>query len=869
MADTTANTQSKYKFKSLKTHGSNEWLYGSTKKYRQVFDANVIRFVYIELALHNFAFDKEDWIININFKAFDSANAVLCDKVITQTISKNEETAYIRYSWGKDTPRDYWYKGAYRWEAWVDGVMLGSAPFYTLNEGEVTAESNPYFSLSSVKLYEGPYEDIPFGQRNYLKVFDSAKTRYMWIEIEGNNLQNKKAAWQGEFIIRIRNTAGDNVATIVDFYTYAPTLDLVRFTRGWGGREPGSWYPGDYIIEIVFLEYVIAVLYVKFASAEEPDPDAGKFFLPGQSMPVLNAAAKQERKQLTEAEIMKEINEMIGLVTIKESINDMYDYLKFVKLRIEKGFGETDKINLHSVFTGNPGTGKTKVAQLLGKIYYNLGLLSKGHVHEVDRADIIGEFIGQTAPKVKEAIKKARGGILLIDEAYSLARKGDTAKDFGKEAIEVIIKEMSDGPGDIAIIAAGYPDEMEYFLESNPGLKSRFNHHFHFPDYTPTELLQIGNYYAGKINVDMNPEAEEYLYTKLVEAYRDRDKSFGNARYVNSIVDEAKMNMGLRVMDGKVSAESLDEIALSTITVEDIKDIFRKKEHKGVDIPPDEELMRDSLAELNKLVGIEEIKNDIHEMVKLVRYFREIGKDVTRSFSLHTIFTGNPGTGKTTVARIMARIFRALGVLERGHLIEVDREELVAGYIGQTAIKTAEKIDAAMGGVLFIDEAYSLMGSSDNDFGREAIEIILKRMEDNRGEFVVICAGYTGEMENFLLMNPGLKSRFDRKFHFKDYNEDDLFAIAKVMLKEQEAEFDAEAAEHFRKHITALCSQRDKFFGNAREIRKSLAECIKNQNLRLAEIPKASRTPEMIKTITLKDVEELTTLVKEEKRMGF
>ncbi len=869
MTNTTANLASKYRFKSLKTHGSNEWLYGSVKKYRQVFDANVIRYVYVELALHNLAFDKEDWSVNVNFKAYDSANAVLCDKVITQTVTKAEETAYVRYSWGKDVPGDYWYKGAYRWEAWVDGVMLGSAAFHTVNEGEVTSESNPYFGLTSVKLYEGPYEDIPFGQRNYLKVFDAAKTKYMWIEIEGNNLQNGKAAWPGEFLIRIRNTAGDTVANIVDFYTYANTLDLVRFTRGWGGREPGSWYAGDYIIDIVFLEQLLGTLYVKFASAEEADPDAGKFFHPGQSIPVLGAAGKQERKQLTEAEIMKEINEMIGLATIKENINDMYDYLKFVKLRIEKGFGETDKINLHSVFTGNPGTGKTKVAQLLGKIYYNLGLLTKGHVHEVDRADIIGEFIGQTAPKVKEAIKKARGGILLIDEAYSLARKGDTAKDFGKEAIEVIIKEMSDGPGDIAIIAAGYPDEMEYFLESNPGIKSRFNHHFHFPDYTPTELLQIGNYHAGQINVDLNPETEEYLYTKLVEAYRDRDKSFGNARYVNTIVDEAKMNMGLRVMDGKVSAESLDEAALSTITVEDVREIFRKKEHKGVDIPPDEELMRDSLAELNKMIGIEEIKSDIHEMVKLVRYFREIGKDVTRSFSLHTIFTGNPGTGKTTVARIMARIFRALGVLERGHLVEVDREELVAGYIGQTAIKTAEKIDAAMGGVLFIDEAYSLMGSTENDFGKEAIEIILKRMEDNRGEFVVICAGYTEEMEQFLLMNPGLKSRFDRKFNFKDYSESDLYAIAKVMLNEQEAEFDTEAADHFKKHVTALCSQRDKFFGNAREIRKSLAECIKNQNLRLAEVPKASRTPEMIKTITLKDVEELTTLVKEEKRMGF
>ncbi|MBZ0203948.1 MAG: AAA family ATPase [Ignavibacteria bacterium] len=869
MTQTNPISANKYKFKALKTYGSNDWLYGSTKKYRQVFDALKIKYIYVELSLHNLMFEREDWAVNVNFKAFDAANRVLCDNVISQPVSKSEDVSYIRYSWGNTTVGTYWFKGAYRWEAWIDGVLTGTAYFYTLGEGEVTPESNPYFSLSSVKLYEGPFEDIPFGQRNYLKTFDITKSRYMWIEIEGDNLQSGKAAWHGEFFIRIRNTAGDVVANITDFYTYNSNLGLIRFTRGWGGKEPGSWYAGNYIVDVVFLEQLLGTVYIKFADIEETDPDAGKFFKPGESVPSLGLNAAAPKIQLSEAEIMKEINEMIGLASIKENIKDLYDYLKFVKLRKEKGFDDTEKMNLHAVFTGNPGTGKTKVGMLLGKIYSNIGLLSKGHVHEVGRADIIGEYIGQTAPKVKEAIKKARGGILFIDEAYSLARKGDSDKDFGKEAIEVILKEMSDGPGDIAIILAGYPEEMEHLLDSNPGFKSRFNHYFNFPDYTPTELLQIGNYHAEQIDVDLDKDSEEYLYTKLVEAYRDRDRTFGNARFVNSIVDEGKMNMGLRVMDGNVKIEALDEIALSTITVTDVKEIFRKKAHKGVDIPPDEELMRDSLAELNKMVGIEEIKNDIHEMVKLVRYYREIGKDVTRSFSLHTIFTGNPGTGKTTVARIMARIFRALGVLERGHLVEVDREELIAGYIGQTAIKTGEKIDAAMGGVLFIDEAYSLMGSSDNDFGKEAIEIILKRMEDNRGQFVVICAGYPEEMEKFLLMNPGLKSRFDRKFFFKDYSEDEMFAIAKIMLDHDEAAFDKEAEEYFRRHIAALFSTRDKFFGNAREIRKSLAEAVKNQNLRLAEVPKEQRTTEMIKTITLKDVEELTTEIKEEKRFGF
>jgi SpoVK/Ycf46/Vps4 family AAA+-type ATPase len=858
----------KFKFKDLKVHSSNEWLMDSQKKYRQVFNLTSVKYIYVELSLFNVQFLKEDWTINVNFKSYDDKNELLCDKVITQTITQSENIVYIRYSWGNQNQGTYWLNGQYRWEAWIDGFMVGSCYFYVIGDGEVSSKSNPFFKLNSIKLFPGPAEVKPFEQRNYLKVFNANETSYIWFEIAGQNLQWNKSAWWGEFLIRIRNTAGDPIADIANLSNYAKNVDMIRFCRGWGSEKPGSWYPGEYIVDIVFLEQRLGTTMFRVSDHEEPDTEDGKFITEWDgSLSVLQS--EQPKKELSEDEILKELDELIGLETVKESVRDLYDYLKFLKLRKEKGVDDgNEKISLNLVFTGNPGTGKTTVARILGKIYYNLGLLSKGHVHEVDRADLIAGYIGQTAPKTKEEIKKAKGGILFIDEAYALHREG-SEKDFGEEAIEVLMKEMSDGDGDIAIIAAGYPDEMNLFLNSNPGLKSRFSTYFHFPDYTPKELLEIAKYRADILDISLSKESEEYLYGKLVNQYRDRDKSFGNARLVNSILGEAKMNLGLRLMEFNKNLDKIDDKTLSMVELDDVKDVFRKKENHSVDIPQDDELLRDSLNELNKMIGLTEIKNDIHEMVKLVRYYREIGKDVTRSFSLHTIFTGNPGTGKTSVARIMARIFRALGVLERGHLVEVDREQLVAGYIGQTAIKTAEKIDLAKGGVLFIDEAYSLLGSSDNDFGKEAIEIILKRMEDNRGEFIVICAGYPQEMEEFLKMNPGLKSRFDRKFHYPDYSETELFEISKVILNEQELIMDVLAEEHFKKHIASICSRKDKFFGNARDIRKALVEVIKNQNLRLAEIPKANRTVEMIRTVVLKDVEELITEIKEEKRMGF
>ena len=198
-----------------------------------------------------------------------------------------------------------------------------------------------------------------------------------------------------------------------------------------------------------------------------------------------------------------------------------------------------------------------------------------------------------------------------------------------------------------------------------------------------------------------------------------------------------------------------------------------------------DDILFESLAELNALTGLDSVKTEVNEMVKLVRFYQESGKDVLNKFSLHTVFTGNPGTGKTTVARILSRIYKGLGILEKGHLIEVDRQGLVAGYVGQTAIKTADKVNEAVGGILFIDEAYSLANESggQHDFGGESIQVILKRMEDLRGKFGVIVAGYTENMQDFINSNPGLRSTRNQIFKT---TEESLFTSSFINTKQRE-----------------------------------------------------------------------------------
>ncbi|MBL7917057.1 MAG: AAA family ATPase, partial [Bacteroidia bacterium] len=495
---------------------------------------------------------------------------------------------------------------------------------------------------------------------------------------------------------------------------------------------------------------------------------------------------------------------------------------------------------------------------------------SKGHVVEVDRATLVGEFIGQTAPKTKKAIESARGGILFIDEAYSLARTDDDSKDFGKEVIETLLKEMSDGPGDIAIIGAGYPKEMKVFIESNPGLKSRFTQYFNFDDYLPEELYEIAIYSATNKQVTFSPEAQEYLKEQLTEAYRKRDDSFGNARFVNAVVDESKMNMGLRLM--KVpELNALTNEELSTITIEDLRTVFLAEQKKKLKLAIHDKELQMALGELNELIGMEKVKEDINEMVKLIRFYNETGKDVVNKFSLHTVFTGNPGTGKTTVARILAKIYKALGVLERGHCVEVDREGLVAGYVGQTAQKTADKVEEAMGGILFIDEAYALANPSGHtDFGQEAVQVILKRMEDFRGKFGVIVAGYPDNMHQFIESNPGFKSRFDKTFLFEDYSPEQLMTIALNLLQKEGLKPDEKAKEHMMNYLTSLYDKRDKHFGNARSVRQMVGEVVKKQNLRLAGMEASARTADELAKLSFEDVKHLEVSDTEQKQtLGF
>jgi SpoVK/Ycf46/Vps4 family AAA+-type ATPase len=634
--------------------------------------------------------------------------------------------------------------------------------------------------------------------------------------------------------------------------------DSVIFSQSIGSDKSSIWNTGQAKVEIYINSFKIGERKFGIAEASLPEEE---IIIPAPPQQIkhdteIDSAIPAKTQKHSLDELLLELDSYVGLNNIKRTVRDFIAYLKFISERKKHGLKADDKISINAIFLGNPGTGKTTIARLLGEILRAMGILPSGHVIEVDRSGLVGQYIGETAQKTEKIITDSLGGVLFIDEAYTLIKKGGSGQDFGQEAIDILLKRMEDKKGEFVVIAAGYTEEMNSFLNSNPGLKSRFTHTFIFEDYIPEELFQILKLNLLKDEYILSNTAKELIKKEFIKLYRARDKSFGNARLVKNLLDEAKLNLSRRVVSLPENKRTKE--ILNTISEDDVKQILMNTSAKNFILTINEEGLAEALKELENLVGLENVKKEINDLVKLARYFAEQGEDLREKFGNHYLFLGNPGTGKTTVARIFSKIFSSLGVLSKGHLVETDRQGLVAGFVGQTAEKTTAMIDKAIGGTLFIDEAYALIkgDGSGNDFGKEAIDILLKRMEDDRSKFIVIAAGYTNEMKTFVASNPGIQSRFSKSITFEDYSPKDLMEIVYRSLNNEKKKIARDAEETLFKHFNELYRNRDKKFGNARIVRNILESVKQKMLLRIADIPQSERNEDTINNIILADIKD-------------
>ena len=519
--------------------------------------------------------------------------------------------------------------------------------------------------------------------------------------------------------------------------------------------------------------------------------------------------ATSHGNEKTDEEVMAELNSLVGLRKLKEKLNSIIANVKLSHLRAQFGQQNESKVGLNFVFKGNPGTGKTTVARLLGNILSNYGLINSPEVVTYTKGMLIDGTVGGGSRNVEKMFDSAVGKVLLIDEAYQLADND------AKDALDAMTNMMTDKryKDKLVIILAGYPGDMAKLISSNPGLHSRFTQNVIFEDYSDDELTEI---FHRKLRAEHFEVGEEALaHARAYFSYLPRNKDFGNARETENLRDEVKTRQGLRL----ITKSQPTEEEVFTVLPEDFPNYGKINVEAFM---PQQGPAPSPMEKLDSLVGIDKIRQQFKEYVKQAHYCQENPQSpISAKFRPHMAFLGNPGTGKSTVARLFGEILRLEGLLPNSNFVEVSPDDLIGEYVGHTAPKARAQFERARGGVLFIDEAYELYkkgkDGGGNQYGQEAITALLKFMEDDR-DTIVIMAGYTEEIRYLIKNgNPGLSSRVTNEFEFEDYGPDVLFSILQKNLRGHE--MTEEFQSNMRKIINYAYEHRSKReWGNARTI---------------------------------------------------
>ena len=534
---------------------------------------------------------------------------------------------------------------------------------------------------------------------------------------------------------------------------------------------------------------------------------------------------------LEEAEY--KLNSIIGVKDLKNFLNNIKNNYKVQKIREKLGL-KTSNISLNMIFAGNAGTGKTNAARITFEYLNALGILSKGIYKEVSKADFLTENSTDVAKRTIDIINSALGGVLFIDEAYSLCESEEDK--VGKEIVDALLKGIEDNRDDLVVILAGYEKDMEEFLSINQGLKSRFPNIIHFEDYTPTQMYEIALNIAKSKGYRIAKNVKSDLIDLFAKNQIGGKNDLGNARFVRNIVENAILDASKKYLINKHKQIDLLE-----------RDNFNFKAKTKFDLE----------ARLSEIVGLSEVKKLLRSQYKLIvaqEKRKAAGVNTKIEQNLNMVFAGNPGTGKTSIARLVAEMLNSMGLLKVGQLIETDRSSFVSDIPGETSKKTEEKFKEAIGGVLFIDEAYTLANDS---LGREAIETLLKLIEDYSREVIVILAGYEEEMENFFDVNIGLRSRFPLWTNFEDYNPNELLEMSIKLIESKGFKLSKNAYISLRKSFEDIYEESDSQSGNGRMVRNYVESLIRNQSIRIAE---EDISVYEMNLITAKDIEKINVL---------
>ena len=636
-----------------------------------------------------------------------------------------------------------------------------------------------------------------------------------------------------EYALKIKNATG-----LTEYYTTGRFVTQ-KDEEGnilWAFQEPvdfEDYNRGEYSVEIYFLGKKI--INAPFRIGDEQVGEYNLYII--QTCPPIGE--KKEINPAREKDAMDSLQEMIGLDSLKQNITEHLNYVKLLNARKKAGL-KASIPPLHMIFTGNPGTGKTTVADFIGEIFHKMGLLEKGHVIRTDRSKLVGKWLGETEQKTEAAIEAAKGGVLFIDEAYSLFTndKDGDKRDFGNRVIETLLPKLSDDNFGTIVILAGYPAEMKLLMESNPGLQSRFPFTFHFEDYTPEELLEIAELTTRREGYQFTDEARDALFALIKKEYKTRDRHFGNARFVNRLISSQILPaMATRLANDGIYEMGNPDIQLFT-TIERT-DIPNESDEKELILSEkfDEQTIEQCLARLDRMIGLNSVKKAIHNFVKVARMLHENGKNFFGEIPLKWSFSGNTGTGKSTVAKIMADLLKAMNILDNGQFVEIKGEQLynIPDYRVDEVLEDAMK--RSQQGLLFIDGDSPKFKNTGNTFDTEQLRIKLAQFTSSLpgAHALIIAENQAPRQELVELLIDNGAPEIDHTLIFEDYSQEELLDILKQMLSDKGFAFEQEAETIMRRYIKYLASDRYSCYANARTMKIVSQTIIQNIYVRLSD----------------------------------
>lgn len=780
------------------------------------------KYLHLSVTLHNHQWRQESWDYSLTAEIQNSRGDMLAFAPLIGTVHPQEiEQKITRTFTGLKLA-----KGCYRLRIMQDDGLLETRQITLVDLPDCCHACIEFKTFGLYRGNSGWGGDVE--NQNTQNAFRQAGLESIHAGLTVADLRHESHNY--EFIVSLYDEQGRlKERAVCDDFRTGPE-GMLQFWQAFGSQKAHYWLAGYYYLEISFFgEQVV------YAGFEVGETDIESVYSRESVQPKIRLGNRAVIRSVSKP--IEQLDRMIGLSTLKEKLKTYLCTIEFNRQRARQGL-PVKKAPLHAVFTGNPGTGKTTVAKLMGQIFKEMGLLSKGHVVLAERTTLTGQFYNSENEKTLNLLTQAKGGILFIDEAYTLYAKNDP-KDPGIRVLEALLTALSDeSDRDWMLIMAGYPQPMSDMLNANPGLATRVPNSYPFDDYDLGELMQIADLYVGSNGFRFSDDAYKTLEMVVRKAWSNRDERFGNGRYVTTLLEtEIIPNMSKRIMGHKQLPDDLSTIEKSDIPVPETKEIGR------------------AMEKLNEMVGLSTLKGRIEDHIDYVRFInaRRDQGIYTSAPPLNMIFTGNPGTGKTTVADMIGEIYASMGLLSRGDVIPADRMALVGSYPGDTEIKMKSLLQAAAGNVLFIDEAYTLGYDAQ---GRLALEILMTALSKENVDMIVIMAGYTDQMNELLSINPGLDSRFPYTFEFEDYSTDELLLIADLVATREQFRFTAEAREALRTLVVREQHRQASRFGNASFIiRLILAEVIPQMSSRLAKLPPACLTDkEILQTIEKEDI---------------